>query len=59
MVLCCNPKAYVYQEELRRAVLEGMPDRPDPMIIKLDDYACHKQEEFEKFCEERLEPRED
>ena len=53
MVLACNPKAYVYQEELKRTVTVGMPDRPKPMILKLDDYACHKEKELVKFCKEK------
>ena len=52
MVLSCNPKAYVYKEELKRTVSEGMASRPTPIILKLDDYACHKEKEFVQFCEE-------
>ncbi len=52
MALSCNPKAYVYKEELKRTAVEGMIGKPLPMILKLDDYACHKEKDFVRFCEE-------
>ncbi len=33
--------------------MEGMPGRPKPTILKLDDYESHKEQDFVQFCEEQ------